>query len=266
MTNTIEASIKQKLREIEQAEDVRVILAVESGSRAWGFASPDSDYYVRFIYVRREEDYLRLNPPRDVIEWQLDDVYDINGWDLQKALRLLHDSNPTVHEWCNSPIVYMESELADPFRTLVQRHFLPKPLMFHYVSMAERNCRAYLTGEEVKRKKYFYMLRPVLAARWVSERRSAPPMLFDQLVESQLPGELLPAVEELLAAKKETSELGTGAHVPELDAFMQEQITELRVLAEQEENKKNTWEELDAFFRMAVMKKYRRCEEIFTKR
>ena len=84
----ITAQIKNKLAQIEFTENAQVIMAVESGSRAWGFASPDSDYDVRFIYVRRPEDYIRLNPLRDVIEWQLDDVYDVSGWDLQKALRL----------------------------------------------------------------------------------------------------------------------------------------------------------------------------------
>ena len=110
--------IKEKLVEIEQVENVQIILAAESGSRAWGFASPDSDYDVRFIYIRKPEDYIRLNPVRDVIEWQLDDVYDVSGWDLQKALRLLHESNPALHEWCTSPIVYREDERADALREL----------------------------------------------------------------------------------------------------------------------------------------------------
>ena len=89
-------TIQQKLDAIEQKEHVQILHAVESGSRAWGFASPDSDYDVRFIYVRREEDYLRLGKQRDVIEWQLDETLDINGWDLQKALRLMYGSNPTL--------------------------------------------------------------------------------------------------------------------------------------------------------------------------
>ena len=110
--------IKEKLVEIEKVENVQIILAAESGSRAWGFASPDSDYDVRFIYIRKPEDYIRLNPVRDVIEWQLDDVYDVSGWDLQKALRLLHESNPALHEWCTSPIVYREDERADALREL----------------------------------------------------------------------------------------------------------------------------------------------------
>lgn len=90
--------IVDKLHEIEAEEGVRILLAVESGSRAWGFASPDSDYDVRFLYVRRAEDYLRLDAVRDVIERPIDDELDINGWDLQKALRLLYKSNPTLFE------------------------------------------------------------------------------------------------------------------------------------------------------------------------
>ena len=101
--------ILRELKKIEAQENVKIIMAIESGSRAWGFASPDSDYDVRFIYVRKEEDYLKLEKTRDVIEWKLDDVLDINGWDIKKALQLLHNSNPTVFEWCASPIVYWET-------------------------------------------------------------------------------------------------------------------------------------------------------------
>ena len=98
--------INDKLNEIEEKDGVRVLHAVESGSRAWGFASPDSDYDVRFVYVRPKEDYIRLDEPRDVIEWQLDEVLDINGWDLRKALKLFSKGNATVFEWSGSPITY----------------------------------------------------------------------------------------------------------------------------------------------------------------
>ncbi len=101
--------IKEQLRRIEDAENIKILLAVESGSRAWGFASPDSDYDVRFVYIRSLEDYLRLDATRDVIELPIDDVLDINGWDLQKTLRLLHKSNPTLFEWFSSPIVYKKT-------------------------------------------------------------------------------------------------------------------------------------------------------------
>ena len=248
----IVGSIKGKLSEIEEKEDVRVIMAVESGSRAWGFASPDSDYDVRFIYVRNRSDYLRLVPVRDVIEWQLDDVYDIDGWDLKKALLLLHDSNPTLHEWCNSPIVYKENELAEPFRELTKQFFLPKKAIYHYVSMAEHAFRQYLSGDQVRIKKYFYGIRPILAARWVAEKRTAPPMMFEELMDAQLPEALRPAVQDLLKLKKETSELGAGSHIPVLDAFISEQLESLKTIAAQEENRKNDWDALEKFFADAL--------------
>ena len=105
MNSKIIKEINQKLDEIEKKENIKILLAVESGSRAWGFASPDSDYDVRFIYVRDNKDYLRINEIRDVIEWQLDDTLDINGWDIKKTLILLKKSNPTIFEWWNSPII-----------------------------------------------------------------------------------------------------------------------------------------------------------------
>ncbi len=107
--------IIEKLNEIEEKENVTILYAAESGSRAWGFASSDSDYDVRFIYLRREADYLRLDQTSDVIQWQLDDVLDISGWDLKKTLQLLYKSNPTIFEWCSSPIVYMKKDTIIPF-------------------------------------------------------------------------------------------------------------------------------------------------------
>lgn len=155
----MEKLIVSKLHEIEQMEKVRILLAVESGSRAWGFASPDSDYDVRFIYIRDKEDYLRLNTMRDVIELPVDEVLDINGWDLQKTLRLLYKSNPTLFEWFSSPIVYIESDFADLFRRVMNDYFSSKRSLYHYISMAEGNYREYLKGGMVKAKKYFYDIK-----------------------------------------------------------------------------------------------------------
>ena len=249
----IVAQIKNKLAEIEFTEGVAVIMAVESGSRAWGFASPDSDYDVRFIYVRKPEDYIRLSPVRDVIEWQLDDVYDVSGWDLQKALRLTYDSNPSIHEWCSSPIVYMENELAASLRELASECFIPKKSLYHYVSMAKHNYNTYLTDDEVRIKKYFYALRPVLAARWVAHNSTAPPMLFDELIEAELRPDLLTVVEELVRVKKEISELGTGPKIPELDRYIREQMELMQEAADKAENRKNDWDKLEGFFRSAVL-------------
>ena len=122
----MESIIQQKLKEIEEIEKVKIIMAVESGSRAWGFASPDSDYDVRFVYVRRLQDYLRLEKTKDVIEWQLDDVLDINGWDLKKALQLMHDSNPSIFEWCASPIVYKNSAEFEELKKIQKMYYSRK--------------------------------------------------------------------------------------------------------------------------------------------
>ena len=122
----MEALIRKKLKEIEQREGCRILLAVESGSRAWGFASPDSDYDVRFIYVRPKESYLKLNRARDVIELSINDDLDINGWDVDKTLKLLHKSNPTVFEWFSSPIIYRTSEFAERFKPIMRKYFSSK--------------------------------------------------------------------------------------------------------------------------------------------
>lgn len=163
----MDKKILEELRKVEEAENVKIIAAIESGSRAWGFASPDSDYDVRFIYVRNSESYLKLEGVRDVIEWKLDDILDINGWDLKKTLQLLHKSNPTVFEWCTSPIIYLQREEFLDIKALLPQYFSVKKSLFHYWHMAETNYREYLKGSEVRVKKYFYVLRPLLAAKWI---------------------------------------------------------------------------------------------------
>ena len=245
--------IKNKLAEIEAAENVRIILAAESGSREWGFASADSDYDVRFIYVRRPEDYIRLNPLRDVIEWQLDDVYDVYGWDLQKAMRLMYESNPALHEWCNSPIIYMENELAEPLRKLTAECFLPKKALYYYLSMAKRNYSTYLTRDEFRIKKYFYALRPVLAARWVMDKGTPPPIPFGELVSAEMEPGLRPAAEELVRIKKDNSKYDSGSSIPELDEYIREQLKFIKEAADKAEDRRNDWDRLEEFFRSAVM-------------
>ena len=133
--------INKKLKEIEEKENIKILLAVESGSRAWGVASRDSDYDVRFIYVRNQKEYLRLNDIRDVIEWQLDETLDINGWDIKKALLLLKKSNPTLFEWWNSPIIYKKNDVFSNFDKYLESYFSSKKLMFHYVNMAKVNYK-----------------------------------------------------------------------------------------------------------------------------
>lgn len=132
--------IRAALSQLEVKESVKILFAVESGSRAWGFPSKDSDYDVRFVYVRKPWDYINVYQRRDVIERPITDVLDISGWDLSKAFGLLRKSNPALMEWLQSPIVYQEAQPhADAFRQLAEGAFLPLASCHHYRSMARKH-------------------------------------------------------------------------------------------------------------------------------
>ena len=239
----MEQTIVRKLREIEKNERIHILLAVESGSRAWGFPSMDSDYDVRFIYIRQKEDYLRLEKTRDVIELPLDGILDINGWDLQKTLRLFHKSNPTLFEWFSSPIVYMETPFADT------NYFPTNRSLYHYIHMAEKNRREYLNDHMVKIKKYFYVLRPVLACRWILETKTPPPMLFSELMEAELPDALREEVERLLELKQNVPEVKMIAKVDKLNTYLENSIEDIRnTLKTLNETKMADWQELNDLF------------------
>lgn len=242
-------TILSKLNEIENRENVKILLAVESGSRAWGFASPDSDYDVRFIYVRPKEDYLRLEKTRDVIELPIEGELDINGWDLDKTLRLLRASNPTLFEWFSSPIVYRETAFAQEFRSFMQRYFSSKRGLSHYLSMASSNYREYLKGDTVKAKKYFYVLRPVLACRWILDKGTPPPMLFSELMDEELDSAILPDVNRLLDLKMNTPEIKTIPKIDSINRYLDSSIEEVRSrIVQLPEDANHGWEELDQLF------------------
>ncbi len=256
---SMEKIIKEKLAEIEQKENVRIIYAVESGSRAWGFASPDSDYDVRFVYVRRPEDYLRIDEIPDVIEWQLDEVYDVNGWDLKKFLYLLYKSNQTAFEWAQSPIVYCNSEEWQKILPVLCNdcnhcdYFNPKGAMFHYLKLAENNNR-HLKSENVKLKKYFYVLRPLLACRWIEDRRTPPPILFSELAGGYLPAALTGEVNRLLSAKETAPEKGMIPRVEVLAEYIENELCKLKIAAENmPPREKGSMERLNKIFCETVM-------------
>ena len=241
--------ILQTLKEIEEENNVRILLAVESGSRAWGFASPDSDYDVRFIYVREKEDYLKLEEVRDVIELPIDDMLDINGWDLKKTLRLLYKSNPTLFEWFSSPIIYTKTPFADRFCKIMTEYFSQTKSLYHYMCMAQRNYREFLTGETVKIKKYFYVLRPVLVCRWVLNRNTPAPMRFSELAEAELPAELFDEVRRLLKLKTEFPEIKEIKRIDVINELLEEQIGEIKEILRgmPDERNRNT-DELNELF------------------
>ena len=220
--------IIEKLAQIEREEDIKILHAVESGSRAWGFPSPDSDYDVRFIYVRKPEYYLKLEKTRDVIELPINDMLDINGWDLNKTLRLLHSSNPTLFEWMSSPIVYRQTDFIGRLSPIMDNYFSCKSGLHHYLSMAEGNYREYLKGDMVRAKKYFYVLRPVLACKWILHRHTKPPMLFRELMNSELEESLKPVVERLLDIKMNAPEIKEIPKVVEINRYLDETINTVR--------------------------------------
>ena len=150
----IRKEIDATLVRIEAEHEVRVLFACESGSRGWGFASPDSDYDVRFIYVHKPQWYLTVFPGRDVIELPVNEIYDVSGWDLRKALGLLRNGNATLVEWLSSPVIYRaESDFLQAVRAAALEVDRPERAFHHYLHMARKNYREHLQGEVVKLKK-----------------------------------------------------------------------------------------------------------------
>lgn len=220
--------IRRELERIEQEEQVKILYACESGSRAWGFPSVDSDYDVRFLYVRPVEWYLSIFDQRDVIEKPISDSLDISGWDLKKALGLFRKSNPPLLEWLASPIQYMEQfQAAAEIRSLSPLTFSPKSCMYHYLNMAKGNYRKYLQGDQVKIKKYFYVLRPILACEWIDKYDEMPPVEFAALTQELLDpnSDLGRMVAELLVRKKAGEELDLEPRLEPVNQFIEEKLS-----------------------------------------
>ena len=220
----VKKEILRRLREAEREHEVDILYACESGSRAWGFASPDSDYDVRFIYARPKEWYLSFDVEkrRDVIEYPIVDEIDCSGWDLRKALHLFTRTNGALLEWLVSPIRYIEigdfrSRLAN-LAPGVANHIA---LCYHYSHMARRNAREYILKDQVRLKKYFYVLRPLLAIRYIETYRKPPPIEFQALVDAVAPDAIIPGIRALLEAKRRTLEKGLGDPIPEINDFIE---------------------------------------------
>ncbi|MBX9583891.1 MAG: nucleotidyltransferase domain-containing protein [Gemmataceae bacterium] len=228
------ARVRADLAAVEAAEGVRVLYAVESGSRAWGFPSADSDYDVRLVYVRRPDWYLSidLESRRDVIE-HLGDPIDLAGWDVRKALKLFAKSNPPLLEWLDSPVVYADRlGFADRLRGLAAAYFSPAGSTYHYLRMARNTYQAYLRRETVRPKKYFYALRPLLGARWVEQGRGPVPMLFPRLLDTIADDAgLRAAIDALLVRKSSGVEMEEGPRDPVVHAFIDAELDRLAASA-----------------------------------
>lgn len=229
----IVAAIDTQLHAVASEHHATVLLAVESGSRAWGFPSPDSDYDCRFIYVRQRDDYLALWQHRDVIEFPTDAVLDVNGWDLGKALRLLLKGNAVVIEWLTSPYVYAgDARFRDECLSLARLVARPGAIARHYLHLGERQRRTHFSDTSpVAFKRVFYALRPAVALRWMRLHpgEAVAPMHFPTLVkESVLPADVVAIVDDLLARKAVTRELGEGPLPAPIGALIDQEFAQAR--------------------------------------
>jgi uncharacterized protein len=252
----IDEEISQALNDVEHRDDVRIIYACESGSRAWGFPSADSDYDVRFIYVRRRDWYLSIDfeRKRDVIERPISGVLDVNGWDITKALRLLRKSNPVLLEWLSSPIVYRDMPVVSgAIRALVPEYHSPTASLHHYYSMTRHQVNTYLVGETIKAKKYFYALRALLAVQWIEEGRGVVPMEFETLVDAMVrDAEMRAEIDRLLVRKRSGEEMRPEPRIPIISDFIEREMARLQTARHNFPRPEADSEGLDRLFRWSI--------------
>jgi len=256
----IEQRIHEQLDELEANEDIEILYACESGSRAWGFPSKDSDFDVRFVYVRERDWYLRVDheSQRDVVELPIDKVLDISGWDLKKALKLLRKSNPALIEWFHSPIAYRENEIfGKEFRSLIKSHYSPRSCFYHYSHMAKSNYREFLDRDAIRTKKYFYVLRPILAMNWIDRDLGVVPMEFEVLANAILePGDLLDAISDLLREKRKGFETARGPRIEVISAYIESELERFEGMAEEISLAETDFSILNVFFVKVLDGKY----------
>ena len=225
MDDKIIEIVKKKLLEIEKEHNVNILYAVESGSRAWGFESIDSDYHIRFIYAHNRNWYLNILPKNDVIEYPIVNDFDYSGWDLRKTMFLTNKSNPVLFEWLRSPVVYFRNDyFYSIMEQLSKAYFSPISSIYHYLHMAEGNYRQYLQTNEVKIKKYFYVLRPIMACMWIENFKESPPMEFEKLLTQIIDRELLDKINKLVIKKKSGIELGIEPKVQVINDFIENKL------------------------------------------
>ncbi|WP_224994408.1 nucleotidyltransferase domain-containing protein [Cesiribacter sp. SM1] len=214
--------ILNALQQLEQQHNIRILLASETGSRAWGFPSPDSDYDVRFIYCHPLEWYLGIDEKKDTIEQMVGEL-DLVGWDLRKSLRLMRKSNAAMFERLQSPVVYLEqSGFREELLALAPEYFSCRAGLHHYLSMAFRYRQICQEQEAVKLKDLFYLLRTSLASLWIVERGYIPPMAFQQLLPLILDRELQAKLLALVALKAQVNEKYMHPRDPQLESYVQE--------------------------------------------
>ena len=229
-TKTLLTEINTLLSRIEASHGVRIVYAVESGSRAWGFASPDSDYDIRFIFIRDEGSYVSVQEGLESIDLPLEGELDAGGWDIRKAARLLGKSNGALVEWLHSPIIYRnENGFRERWQSMAREIFSPRASSDHYRGLAKQMVLGKLRSDTVRAKDYLYALRAALAAKWIAETHTIPPVPFADLFEIA-PPVIQALIPELLDHKARTAESEQMERLPELDALLHEFLESVTTL------------------------------------
>lgn len=172
----------------------------------------------------------------------------LSGWDLDKTLKLLYKSNPTLFEWLQSPIVYQQTDFIEHIRPLATQYFSEKKMLYHYLNTARTQMNKYLSGDKVKPKKYFYALRPILACRWIEKYHSVPPILFDDLVKELLPSQMQEHVSRLLDIKINGPESMEIDPIMPIQYYIIKNIKELDAYVQSVTEVKKDWKALNQFF------------------
>lgn len=221
--------IINELRNVEKELNINILYAVESGSRAWGFSSTNSDWDVRFIYTHNIDWYLSLDNKKNSYEKILDNDIDLSGWELKKTLRLFRKSNPSLMEWLNSSDIYIEKySTIQVMRDIYYDFFNPKVIMFHYLHQCLGIYKDYLTNENVILKKYFYALRSIISCLWVKEYSTMPPIKFTELLDSGIvKSDIKEFILPLLEQKQLGLELGEDLQSKELNIFLKNNMDSL---------------------------------------
>jgi uncharacterized protein len=246
--------IEQQLQLLPAEREVRILYACESGSRAWGFPSTDSDFDVRFIYCHSREWYLSIDDRKDTIELPVSGELDLGGWELRKALQLFRGSNPVVFEWLQSPIVYQQTDsFAETLRQLMADYANPRKIIHHHLGLIRRMLCETEAKPEISLKKYFYLLRSLFSAVWVRDRQSVPPMEFAMLrnvvVENQKLNELL---DNWLTIKRQGDEKTTVARHDMVDSVIRAEAERCEHYAHLLPSQRPKTEPLDRFFRQII--------------
>jgi uncharacterized protein len=251
----MEKEIIKKLRHYEKKYHITILYACESGSRAWGFESPDSDYDIRFVFARDIKEYLSLIKIKETLDFAIENDLDFNGWDLKKFLFYIYKSNSILFEWLQSPVVYHDRDNFKKNMTRLMAHyFRPRPCLHHYLGLTKQTFLHFGDAKEVKLKKYFYVLRPLLAARYIFNNRAIPPMEFHTLIEKVKEIEpLIPWIHRLVEQKKISGETAMIQRNGNIDTYVREELATLQSGTSEIRDEKRDLSQLHDFFISTLM-------------